>query len=112
MRYVPSLPLPVSPLDTEGRKQVDPARAVRPVTTPVVPPIVITHYRHTGEADAGARSAPPRLERRSVAERRNLCRRFVRGRDKLPLLNSRAGLERRRNNRRQADFRTNVDEEI
>lgn len=112
MRYVPSLPPAVSPVDTEARKQVGQARAVRRVTEPAVPPIVITHYRRMGEAGAGAQALQPAVERRVLADRRQFCRRLLKAWDKFPLLNSRGGPERRRRNRRQADFRTNVDEQV
>ena len=52
------------------------------------------------------------VQQRSDMDRRSVCRRIGKERDKLLLLDSRGVLERRRNNRRQADFRTNVDEEI
>lgn len=108
MRYVPSIPPPASPPDTEGVKPVFHARAVRPVGKPVVAPIVFTHYRRVGEAQTGRAPAV----RRSEMDRRTVCRRIGKEHGKLLLLDSRALLERRRNNRRQADFRTNVDEEI
>lgn len=114
MRYVPSFPPPVSPLDTEGVKPVGHARPVRPVTKPATPPIVFTHYRRKGEAGVEEQAALAPASRRSELEldRRSVCRRIGKERDKLLLLDSRAELERRRRNRRQADFRTNIDEEI
>ena len=108
MRYVPSFPSPVTPVDTNGVKPIDHARPVRAVTPLVTPPIVFTHYRAavaTGEEEQVA-------ERRFRLDRRAVCRRIGHERDKLLLLDSRAVLERRRNNRRQADVRTNIDEEI
>lgn len=110
MRYVPSIPPPVSPADTEGVKLVERARAVRPVSRPVVAPIVITHYRRPAEAGAEER-VEEGVEHRTETDRRSFCRRIGKERDKL-LLDSRADQERRRNNRRQADIRTNIDEEI
>jgi len=107
MRYVPSFPPPVTPVETNGVKPIDHARPVRAVTPSVTPPIVFTHYRAavaTGEEERT-------VERRARMERRAVCRRIGNERDKL-LLDSRAALERRRNNRRQADVRTNIDEEI
>lgn len=111
MRYVPSLPPAVSPVDTEARKQVGQARAVRPVSEPAIPPIVISHYRRTGEA-GGPQPVQPPVERRTLADRRQICRRLVNGRDKFPQLDSRGEKERRRRNRRRADVRTNVDEQV
>ena len=64
------------------------------------------------EAGAEERTDEESVERRAEMERRSFCRRIGKERDKLLLLDSRAELERRRNNRRQADIRTNVDEEI
>ena len=112
MRYVPSFPSPVSPVDTEGVKPVGLSRPVRPVSRPVIPPTVFTHYRRAAEASAEEHAAAAPANRRSDLDRRNVCRRIDKERNKLLLLDSRAVLERRRNNRRQADFRTNIDEEI
>ena len=111
MRYVPSIPPLVSPADTEGVKLVERARPVRPVSRPIVAPIVITHYRRPAEAGAEGRADEDAEHRRAETDRRIFCRRVDKERDKL-LLDSRADQERRRNNRRQADIRTNVDEEI
>lgn len=112
MRYVPSFPPPVSPVDTEGVKPVSQARPVRPIVKPAVPPIVFTHYRRREEMGVERRGALEPVQRRSELDRRSFCRRIGKERDRLLLLDSRAELERRRNNRRQADFRTNIDEEI
>ena len=107
MRYVPSFPPPVTPVDTNGVKSIDHARPVRAVTQSVTPPIVFTHYRVVAAMGEEERV----VERRFRIDRRAICRRIDNERDKL-LLDSRAVLERRRNNRRQADVRTNIDEEI
>jgi hypothetical protein len=109
---VPSFPPPVSPTDKEGVKPVGQARPVRPVTKSAIPPIVFAHYRRAAEVGAEERTARAPVEHRSELDRRSVCRRIGKERDKLLLLDSRAELERRRNNRRQADFRTNIDEEI
>lgn len=112
MRYVPSNAPSVSPPDTEGVRQVARVRAVRPVARPMVAPIVATHYRRAGETAIGDRAGEEEVEHRVAAERRGICRRIGKEGDKQVFLDSRAGRERRRNNRRQADIRTNVDEEI
>lgn len=71
------------------------------------------HYRSKVEAGTEEQAVGAPVERRSDMDRRKFCRRIGKERDKLLLLDSRAVFEeRRRNNRRQADFRTNVDEEI
>lgn len=106
MRYVPSFPPPVSPVDTNGVKPVSHARPVRAVTKSLIPPVVFTHYR------AAERSVQAPAERRSRMDRRTVCRRIGKEHDKLLLLDSRAVLERRRNSRRVEDLRTSIDEEI
>lgn len=112
MRYVPSIPPPVSPFDNEAVKPVAQTSSVRPVTAPSAPPIVFTHYRRLGDVGREVPVVEEVGERRSYSDRRYVCRRIDKERDKFLLLDSRAEWERRRNSRRHADLRTNIDEEI
>lgn len=111
VRYVPSIPPPVSAVETDDVKHVFNARSVQPVNAPSVPPMVFMHYRHA-MVEGAEQPAGTSVQRRSETDRRIQCRRTSGKQNKFLLLDSRAEVERRRNNRRQADLRTSIDEEV
>lgn len=111
MRNVPSLPPPTTvPEEAPGVKSLGQGRAVRRVTEPSAPPLVVTRHGETAirEVPPEAASEEEHEESRSGEDRRKICRRLDK---KTPaLMDTRAAVDRRHRNRRQGDIKTNVEE--
>lgn len=103
MRTIPSLPPPITvPEEGPEVKALGASRAARRVTEPAKPPRVVSRYTPQKREDA-------KEEHRSGEDRRKLCRRL--DKNIHPLMDTRADMDRRRRNRREADIKTNVEEE-
>ena len=109
MRFVPGLPpLPLVTEEEEPR----PLRAIRPVR-PVesrtrVPQVVQRFGQKTRAGESGHRPAFVSEEKRKDNDRREKCRRLQQGQ---PFLDTRAGMERRNQKRRDDDIITTLDAE-
>lgn len=110
MRYVPSLPPPLTAPEDTGELQalaaVNPAKPVRQRT---LVPMVKQNFAQREPAEA-AQLAPPasQIERRAGADRRVYCRRVQ---HQPVLLDLRPGVDRRRRSQRKTDIATSIDEE-
>jgi len=104
MRTIPSLPPPIAvPEEGPEVKALGASRAARRVTEPAKPPRVVSRYTPLPQREES------KEEHRSGEDRRKLCRRL--DKNIHPLMDTRADMDRRCRNRREADIKTNVEEE-
>ncbi|MDP2693268.1 MAG: hypothetical protein Q8O58_00130 [Gallionella sp.] len=116
MKYVPSLPPPVTSARAELRVEaltgIKPARPVKARTRP--PPTLQPHERHVAPPEvAGKEEAAGKEEKRHDphvhGERRLYCRRL----ERLPMLvELRSEIDRRRRNQRASDIAEHIDVEV
>lgn len=108
MRFAPTIPPVTAPAEEE---QPRPLRAVRPVRR-VEPrmrvPLVFQRFARKAEPALAETGAVP-IERRRGPDRRKWCRRLKRVRY---LLNTRCGVERRKEARRGREPAATLDEEV
>lgn len=108
MKYVPSLPPPVSGIeDWRQKRALAAVRRTKPVQPRTLPPLVIQPHRSHQDV---AEEPVQEVERRELAheERRKYCRRISR----QPMLEElRSGVERRHNRQRGDDDVDHIDEE-
>ncbi|MDP2154891.1 MAG: hypothetical protein Q8J61_02730, partial [Sulfuricella sp.] len=109
MRYVPSLPPPTAPVESEEPRPLRAVRPMRRVEPRTRVPRVIQHFGPKARAEevAGGPTAV-RPEQRTTSDRREWCRRLQHGH---PFLNTRSAVERRKKKRRDSDIVTTLDEE-
>lgn len=107
MKYVPSLPPPVSGIeDWRAKRALAAVRRARPVQPRTLPPLVIQPHRPPHEAAEPVQE----IERREPVResRRKYCRRI----SHQPILEElRSGVERRKNRQRGSDDTDHIDEE-
>lgn len=110
MKYVPSLPPPVTGVETGLEVQaLTGVRRARPVRARTLPPLVVQpHIRHEASPDA-AGEGEKRHDPHFHGERRTYCRRI----EHLPfLVELRSGKDRRRHHQRADDMTEHVDVEV
>lgn len=108
MRFVYSIPPVISPVEEGEPWHIRAVRPVRPVEPRNRVPLVIQHFgRKVKAEEAPSGPALVRLEKRG-GDRREWCRRLQRDN---ALLNTRSGVERRKNKRRSNDVATTLNEE-
>lgn len=108
MRFVPSPPPPVAPVESEEPQPLKAVRPVRRVEPRTRVPQVIQRFRRKEKPVEAAGGAASFREKRLGEDRRKWCRRLQRDN---PLLNTRCGEERRKKIRRSGDVATTLDEE-
>jgi hypothetical protein len=110
MRYVPSLPPLPSVKEEEEPRPLRAVRPVRPVDPRTRVPRVIQRFGPKARAGTGSRvPATVRPEKRTTSDRREWCRRLQHGH---PFLDTRCGVERRKEARRKKDPAATLDEEV
>ncbi|MGE5026929.1 MAG: hypothetical protein ACM3JK_00500 [Betaproteobacteria bacterium] len=110
MRYVPSLPPATAPAVTEEPRPLRAVAPVRRIEPRIRVPRVVQRFKQKAEKpDEAAGETAARPERRSGSDRRVVCRRVQRG--SQAFLDTRSGVERRKNQRRSSDVATVLDEE-
>jgi len=110
MKYVPSLPPPVSGpgagTEVEALARV---RRARPVQERTLPPLVVRpHAQHEVPAEGAGEEQERRHDAHAHGERRMYCRRTE---HRPVLIELRSGRERRRHNQRKGDMTDHIDVE-
>lgn len=109
MKYVPSLPSPVTgAVDRYAWRQLPRVQATHPVQPRSLPPLIFQRPRHEAAREAGAAAVERRQDTHPAGERRTYCRRTGR---RPMLLELRSGKERRRHAQRATDLADHIDEE-
>ena len=110
MKYVPSLPPPVTGVETGLEvKAVAAAKRVKPVQARTLPPLAVQpHARHEALSE-GTVKEEKRHDPHFPGGRRTYCRRV--GQQSL-LIELRSAVERRRNNQRADDITEHVDVKV
>ncbi|MDP2694121.1 MAG: hypothetical protein Q8O58_04535 [Gallionella sp.] len=110
MKYVPSLPPPVTGVETGLEvKALARVKRAKPVQARTLPPLVVQpHARHEAPPEV-AGNEEKRHDPHVHGERRIYCRRI----EHLPILvELRSGIDRHRHNQRAGDIAEHIDESL
>jgi hypothetical protein len=107
MKYVPSLPPPITGVETGPEvKALAGIKRAKPVRARTLPPLIVQpHVRYEASPEIAGKEEK-RRHPHTDGERRIYCRRF----ERLPILvELRSVIERRRRNQRASDITEHVD---
>lgn len=109
MKYVPSLPPPITaPADSFGVKALTRVKSVRPVQERTLPPLVTQRHNYS-EAPPDTIQHDERRHAEPLPEERRVCCRRI---NHLPVMEElRSAIERRRHKQRGSDSTEHIDEE-